>query len=787
MQQEVNQTTEPIEEELDLLAIFLKYMSYWKWFLLSILLFIGAGVLYLKTQPSVYQSSVKVLLKDENSAPEEMMLLQDLGVGGGKNNVDNEIEAFKSPDLSVKAITSLELYTEYRKTGKFWMGADELYQNAPVYIRWEDIEPESIPAPITFTFTPSGKGYTVLCEFRGSELTTKVDTLPTYLRLPMGRFYVSANKHADPKFTAEPYEFTATISNPMVMARKMSEQLEIKPSTKQSTVLTLSFNSETEAKGRDYLSMLVSYYNDDASSDKNMVSRNTSVFIEERIKDISVELGDVEHQVEQFREANKLTDIQAEAQLYLGQTGENEQKRLELETQLNLVRFVEDFIKRPENRSKLIPNLGVTDAGLVTVINEYNQLLLQKERLQSMSSESNPALIQLKNQITSLRSSINSSLANVRHANEIAIKELDRMYTVTHARLQSIPSVEREYKDIMRQQEVKNNLFVYLLQKREETALTQAAIAPKAKILTRPFTTDVPVAPKVPVILLAFFLVGLVVPVGCIFVRDLFHTRVENIDDLEPLKGIDVIGDIPIIKAKMETVLVVKANDDSPEVELFRTLRNNLLFMLDEPHKKVIMVTSTVPTEGKTFISINLARSLSLMDKKVLLIGGDIRNPQINNDLGIPKTSLGFTSVLAGHCTDYHDAINEMFPNFYIMQAGPIPPNPNELLSKKSLDELIARLRDEFDYIVIDSAPVGVVSDSFILSRVTNNTVYVMRQNVTQKDTVHFLNSIKRDARLNNIAVVLNGTIPENRYGSYKYGYKYSYRYGYSQKYGYKH
>ena len=310
-------------------------------------------------------------------------------------------------------------------------------------------------------------------------------------------------------------------------------------------------------------------------------------------------------------------------------------------------------------------------------------------------------------------------------------------------------------------------------------------MAPKAKIVSEPYSGDAPVAPKRAVILLAFFLVGCVLPVGAIFVRDLFHTSIESMDDLAPLKDIDVIGDIQAITTPMETALVVQANDDSPVTELFRTLRNNLLFMLNEPNKKVVMVTSTVPGEGKTFISINLARSLSLMDKKVLLIGGDIRNPKLSHDLGIPKVNIGFSTYLAGMAHGVEKVIVVLYPNFHIMQAGPVPPNPNELLSKQTLNDLFDVLREVYDYIIIDSAPVGVVSDSFMLNRVADVTLYVMRERVTQKDAVNFVNSIKRDNRLTGVTVVLNATTPQGKYGSYKYGYKYSYRYGYSQKYGY--
>lgn len=778
----VNSTNDKI---LDLRVIVLKYLSYWSWFIVSTLFFSILGFIYIKQSNPIYENKVIVLLKDENTASDELVLLQDLGVASGKNNIENEVSLFKSPDLALKAVTSLELYTTYRKLDKWGFNDRELYENAPLYLRWEDVEPEKIPGSISFTFKPQGSGYSLVGKYKDMDFHGNIDSLPVLLKLPMGRFYISANSELDPEFVTQPYEFTVSIVNPASLARSMADLIEVAPSSQKSSVLTLVVRSEISKKGRDYLEHLIKYYNEDATNDKNKVAYNTAVFIDERIKEISSELGTVEQKVEDFRQSEKITNITAESELFLEQTGENEQKRLEVETQLNLIRFVEDFIRRDFNADKLIPNLGVNDAGLVAVINDYNKLLIRKDRLQSSSSADNPALIQMQQEVSSMRQTIQASLANVRRASEISLQQLNMQYTVTNTRIQNIPKIERQYKDIMRQQEVKNNLFVFLLQKREETALTQAAVAPKAKIVSRPYTPDKPVAPQKALVLGVFFLFGLFLPISGVFIRDLFHTTIESLDDLVSLQGIDVIGDIPKLKGSTET-MVVKENDDSPVVELFRTLRNNLLFMINEQGKQVIMVTSTVPGEGKTFISINLARILSLMNKKVLLMGGDIRNPQISKSLGIPRSKNGLTSYLAGLEKNYSNLITNLFPNLDLLQSGSIPPNPNELLSNHLLEMLFVKLRSDYDYIIIDSAPVGVISDSFVLNRIADLTLYVMRERVTQKDTVSYINSIKRDNRLNSLAVVLNGSTPQGKYGNYKYGYKFSHRYGYKASYGYK-
>ena len=348
--------------------------------------------------------------------------------------------------------------------------------------------------------------------------------------------------------------------------------------------------------------------------------------------------------------------------------------------------------------------------------------------------------------------------------------------------------MSRQLTDITRQQEVKNNLYVYLLQKREETNLTQAGVAPKAKTIAKPYSPGRQVEPKKSFVMLVFLLIGFAIPALIMFLKDYFQTKIEGMKDLSNLKDINVIGDI----IRVEEInngngsVVVRPNDDSVVNEMFRTLRNNLLFMLSEKDQNAVLVTSTIAKEGKTFIAANLARSLSLMDKKVLLMGGDIRNPKLPGVLAIPKRDTGLSSYLAGQIQDHNEMIEQVEPNFYILQTGPIPPNPNELLSKRRMGELINQLKKEFDYLVIDSAPVGVVSDTFLISKYTDACIYVVRENFSEKDTVSFINNLVHDKRLRNVAVVLNVATNMSTQGRYKYGYKYSYRYryGYAQGYG---
>jgi len=777
------------EETIDIKEIVYKVLANWYWFVLSIAIFMALGYYYQRIQPRIYESTTTVLLRQEQSAPEEMLLFQDLGYNIGKNNIDNEIGVFKSPDLITRIISSMELNTTYHHVANFGLYSPELYLNSPIYVRMEDVEPDKIPGTITMVFHPKRNGsFEVDAQYmhNGSEQSTTaaIDTLPGYIELPVGKFYVAMQ----PGKTFGSESIRVTISNSASLARNVAQRLDIAPTTKQSTMLQIKFRSENSRKGEDFITALVSEYNRDAIADKNTVAYNTSVFIDERIKDIAGELGEVEGQVEQFRRTYDVTDIQTQVGSYMRRSEGYETRRMEIETQQNLIQYIEDFILNPNNRNKLIPNLGIKDPGLASLITEYNALLLNRERIEGATSAENPALKQLNQQVANMYQNIITSIGNEKRASQIALQDLEREFTITSSRISNIPTVERQYTDIVRQQEVKSNLFLYLLQKREETNLTQAAVAPKAKLIARPHTAPNPVEPKKPMLLAIFFMIGVALPAAGIWLKEIFVTKIEGTKEFEKLRNATLIGDIIKSDDALATknAMVIKNNDNSLIGEMFRTMRNNLLFMTTERSNNIILVTSTMPKEGKTFISANLARSLSLMDKKTLLIGADLRNPQISNTVKIPKRDHGFSSYIAGHLQDYNEIIERVDPNFYVMQSGPIPPNPNELLSKSVIKELLEQLKTEFDYIILDSAPVGVVSDTFLIARYASATIYVVREGYSEKDTVPFINNLVADKRLKNVGVVLNYATAHDTLSRYKYGYKYKYRYkyGYGQGYG---
>ena len=777
------------EETIDIKEIIYKVLSHWHWFVISIAIFLALGYYYQRIQPRIYESTTTVLLRQEQKAPEEMMLFEDMGFNVGKNNIDNEIGVFKSPDLLTRIISSMELHTTYHREAKFGLYSPELYLNSPLYVRMENVEPDKIPGTTTLVFHPNrDSSFNVHATYihKGEEHTTNttIDTLPGFIELPIGQFYVA--RQAGIPFGTDPLR--VTIRNAAQVARNASQNLNISATTKQSTMLEIKHQCENRNKGEDFINALVAEYNRDAIADKNTVAYNTSVFIDERLKDIAAELGEVEGQVEQFRREYEVTDIETQVGSYMRRSEGYETRRMEIETQLNLVQYIEDFILNPANRNKLIPNLGIKDPGLAALIGEYNELLLNRERIEAATSTENPALKQLNQQVANMFQNITTSIGNEKRASQIALQDLEREYTITSSRISNIPTVERQYTDIVRQQEVKSNLFLYLLQKREETNLTQAAVAPKAKMIAKPHTGTSPVEPKTMMLMAIFLMIGIALPSAALYLKDLFFTKIEGTKEFEKLKDANLIGDI--IKSEVaiatKNAIVINANDTGTIGEMFRTLRNNLLFMTTERSNNIILVTSTLPKEGKTFISANLARSLSLMDKKTLLIGADLRNPQISATVKIPKRDSGLSSYLAGRVQNHNELIERVDPYFFVMQSGPIPPNPNELLSKELLHHLLEQLKGDFDYIILDSAPVGVVSDTFLIARYASATIYVVREGYSEKDTVPFINNLVADKRLKNVGVVLNYATAHDNLGRYKYGYKYKYRYknGYSQGYG---
>lgn len=755
------------EDVINIRETVFYYLEYWKWIVLSIILSLGvAGIYLLKTNKS-YEIKTSILIKEnESGGMSELAVLSDLGLSGGKNNIDNETQIIKSADLMKNTILSTDFFITY--TTKKGLRKEVIYP-APIKLNVSNIVLDDLTSTIILDLSKAGNGYEITAEYDEQKSTETFTDFPAIIKFPFGLVTIQNISKKELE-----NDIQITVSNPDALAIAYSEGIKIAPTSKSSSVLDISIVSENKLRGKELLAKLVEIYNSQAVEDKNQIAFNTALFIEERLKSLSIELSSVEKNVEQFKTLNKITDISSEAQLFISQTGVNESKIKEVETQLNVTRYVESFINDDKNRDKLIPNLGITDLGLSALINKYNEFYLEKERIERGSTANNPVLNNLTNQLAQMRAGIKSSIVSVRKTLSIAKSDLDSEGRSTISKIQQIPRIEREFVEIKRQQQIKETLYLFLLQKREETNLSLAATAPKAKTISIARAENKPVAPKKSIILLAALIVGLIFPIALIYIRDLFQTTIKNREELEKECKATVIGEIPINKT--DKTIVVSAHDTSSATELFRSLRNDLTFILDEPHKKVITITSTVSNEGKTFVGLNLASTFALIDKKVILIGLDVRNPSLSASLGA-KSKHGITTYLSSGC-NIDDIIEQStaIPNLDIIYAGIIPPNPNELLNKQALDDLFIELRKRYDYILVDTAPVGIISDTFLINRISDITLYVTREKVTSKDSILFINDLLENDRLNNIYVVLNAAdIERKRYGHYRAGNYYGY------------
>ncbi|MCL1944030.1 MAG: polysaccharide biosynthesis tyrosine autokinase [Candidatus Azobacteroides sp.] len=771
--QNLKDTTKGKEHEIDLKEVLFRFLGHWKWFVISIILCLAYGAFKIYRSIPMFKAQELVMIKDSRNGSDEFLL--DLA-GMGRSNMANEIATLTSPDLCAKVVTALELYTTYRIQGKFGMRERELYKSeSPIYVRLENVSPDSIYAAF-LEFVPADDHFEIEINKSGKIYSVKINDMPIQLETPYGVFYIDMRKGAE----MPERNILVSINNPKALSWMYAGSLSITETDENSTLLNISGGGEHPQKCIDFIVKLIDVYNDETTDDKNTVARNTSGFILERIKEISAELDDVEQQAESFRQSHQITDINSAANLYFQRSGQNEQDRLQLETQLNLISFVETFVLNPDNKNKLIPNLSLADVSITGLIGRYNEVLLNRERLVKATSESNPALIQMNEQIESMRQGIITAISNVKHTAMISKQNLERQNVINNARVQTVPALDRQYSEITRQQKVKEDLYIYLLKKREETALAQAAISPKAKIVTAP-AFAMQTAPNTSTTMMYSLVAGILIPIILIILRDFFRTNLESREDLTKLLKAPFIGEISK-NVNDDTTVIVKKNVNSSIVELFRALRNSLNFIIGKSEKKVIMITSTLAGEGKTFISINLAMSYALMDnKKVILLGLDIRNPKLAQNLGLKKTP-GITSYLSGVEEDYSALITgtTFHENLFLLQAGSIPPNPNELLASEKLDVLMGHLRQEYDIIIVDTAPVGLVSDTFLLNRIADVFIYVTRENVTPKQTLEFINNLYEDNRLNNMYVVLNDTdLKKKKYGYAKYKYGYKYHYGY--------
>lgn len=783
------------EKPIDYKAILFEYLMYWPWFVACLILCLIGAWGYLRYQTPVYNVNATVLIKQDDkrksSANSPLATMQDLGMLSMASNFDNEMEILHSRTLIKKVVNTLGLNIRYAEPRSFGYALPLYKHDTPIKVWMTPEEAERLTDPLSLQLncTPDGKVKASAYYLQhGEEAATDktFDRLPGVLVTPVGTLTLNAK---DSTGIREERTIQVQIISPTTAAKMCQGNLSAEPTSKQTTIVKLNYNDSHVGRGLDFLTTLVALYNADANDDKNEVASRTAEFIDERISIINHELGTTENELASYKQKAGLTDLTSDAQLALQGNAEYEQKRAENATQLRLVGFLKEYIERPENRMEIIPaNIGVSDNGLSTLIGQYNEMLTERKRLLRTSSESNPAVVNLDTSLEANRKNILTSVASVLKGLEITRNDLNREATQFANKISNAPQQEKELLSISRQQEIKASLYLMLLQKREENAITLAATANNGRMVEEPLAGGM-VGPNSKTYYMLALILGLGIPVAFIFLRNLLRFKIESRADVENITDVPVVGDIPLTHTEGHPI-VVQENRNGLMEEVFRSVRTNVQYMLGEG-QKVILFTSTTSGEGKSFNAGNLACSFAFMGKKVVIVGLDIRKPGLNKVFEISHKERGITQYLAD--PKHTDLLSlcqpsAISPNLFILPGGSVPPNPTELVARKALDEAIEKLKQYFDYIILDTAPIGMVTDTQLIARVADLSVYVCRADYTHKSDYELINDLKRENKLPNLCTLINGIDMNQRKNGYYYGYgkygKYG-KYGYGKKYGY--
>ena len=785
------------EKKIDIQEVLFKYLIHWPWFLGAVLICLFGAWLYLHMATPVYNISATVLIKDDKKGGGAGMAseLENLGLDGlisSSQNIDNEIEVLRSKTIAKEVVIDLNLYILYKDEDEF--PAKDMYKTSPVQVSLLPQEAELLDEPIVVEMSLHPQGsLDVSVKVEDEEYQKHFEKLPAVFPTNKGTlaFFqtpdsVLVSKNIEDANSEEKVRnIKAIINHPLRVARWYCTNMIIEPTSKTTSVAVISLKNSSLRRGQDFINKLLEMYNINTNNDKNEIAQKTAEFIDERIGIISRELGSTEESLEAFKRNAGITDLMSEAQIALTGNAEYEKKRVENQTQINLVEDLRKYMKK--NEYEVLPsNIGLRDVGLVTQIERYNEMLVERKRLLRTSTENNPAIINLDTSIRAMATNVEVTLERTLQGLFITKADLDREANRYLRRISDAPGQERQYVSIARQQEIKAGLYLMLLQKREENAITLAATANNAKIIDDAIADEIPVSPKGKMIYLIALVLGVGIPVGVIYLINLTKFRIEGRSDVEKLTSLPIVGDIPLTDEKQGAIAVFE-NQNNLMSETFRNIRTNLQFMLDND-KKVILVTSTVSGEGKSFISANLAISLSLLGKKVVIVGLDIRKPGLNKVFNIPRKEIGITQYLANPENNLMDLVqlSDVSKNLYILPGGTVPPNPTELLARDGLDKAIETLKKNFDYVILDTAPVGMVTDTLLIGRVADLSVYVCRADYTHKNEYTLINELAEKDKLPNLCTVINGLDLKRRKYGYYYGYgKYGKYYGYGKRYGY--
>lgn len=787
-----NSTSKPKQADDFLRIQDLLYLclNKWYWFVISLAVTIGVAVIYLLKTPPVYTRTASLLIKEDskgNSLSDATGVMADFDLFQTSTNVNNEIQSLQSPSVMLDVVKRLHLDINYSTDGGFYRKT--LYgQSCPYTVSFNDLQDNE---SVAFTIYPSQGGQVELTDFSrsgveldGEVVTTPNDTVDT----PVGNLVIQALSDS---VSYDAPVYVSRMGYQAATGAYMS-RLSVALIDDKSTVISLAFNDVCIQRAEDILNTVIAVYNENWIKDKNQIAVSTSAFISDRLSVIEQELGNVDENISSYKSEHLLPDVQAAASMYMAQSSETNAQIMALNTQLSMARYIRNYLTNSTSKNQLLPaNSGIESPGIEAQIANYNTAQLRRNDLVANSSERNPLVVDMDQSLEDMRRAIVTSIDNHITTLNTQLHSLQQSERQTTARIAANPTQGKYLLSVERQQKVKESLYLFLLQKREENELSQAFTAYNTRVITPPSGSMIPTAPVKKNIALVAFALGLLIPVVIIFIRENMNTKVRGRKDLESL-SVPFVGEIPLAEsgkkknAQAQKEIIIRQGNRDIVNEAFRVLRTNLEFILDAKEDKdrasVTLVTSFNPGSGKTFLTMNTAATFALKGKRVLVIDGDLRHGSASAYLD--KHAKGLSDYLGKREKDAESLIQENpdLPNLHLLPAGTIPPNPTELLAEPSFKELVERLRGRYDYIFIDCPPIDIVADTQIIEKLADRTLFVVRAGLLERDMLPELQRNYEEKRFKNMALVLNGTEGGGKRYGYRYGYKYGYKYGYGSK-----
>ena len=763
-----NDSIPQAEKIVDFGSIFNKYKRYWWLFILSLVACIGLAIVFIKYKmPEYLVMSTVLVAQDDDAGSAGASLLKSLSIGGSGAVVDDEVVVMGSQDICYRTVKDLKLNRMYVER-KNLLEKEDLYQKSPIEIEAPNQLFDTLSVGMSFKVHVYDNGKADIKVKKGffkvlAELTNQ--TLPANVKTPYGLFTVQTTKDYLP---GKEITIDANVTGNLLRTEKFMEDMTVKVLNKKSNAIYMDIPTTNIKRGKDMLNTMIKLYNKRGQQEKDEQALNTAKFIEDRLGLIYKDLTGSEAEIEEYKKAHNMADVGIQTKASIGRQEQAEGKIVELEAKYRIINLINEFINDPNNRYAYIP-FEADSVAASGSIKAFNELVTRRAELAESAREGNEALEELDAQIDEMRETIRKGVNNSLNALKIQIEKASQVSEVAEEEIKEVPTQEREIRTLYREQGIQNTLYTFLLQKREENALVLAATTPKGKIVDNAYAQSKPVAPNKPVIILIGLLAGLMIPILLLYLKNLMTTKFSTQEELQDISKSPVLGEI--CHNRHRGALVVKPGKTSSIVELFRLLRNNVQFLMTKKDDKVVLVTSSISGEGKSFVSTNLASSFALLGKKTVLVGMDIRSPQLAKMLKLNDVP-GVTNYLSNPDQKLTDIVQKVpdVENFNVIVAGPVPPNPSELLLGERTPKLIEELRKEYDIVIIDSAPIAMVSDTFSLANYGDATLFVTRAKYTKRNLIKYFNSVVARKQFHNAAVVLNDSNPKLSAG-YGYGY----------------